>query len=378
MTVALGTPLALVAGLITLAFAAAMTACLSLLPDRAGPASLITIAAAVGLPPALGFGARIVGIESTFEAGDFFGFIGIAAAIVWVLWMVAGARAIGLPAGRGRPVIETFPRVSMAIAALTLVAGPALAVIQTTFASPAQAEVKARALIKGAAIDVLVQPAARRRKRLLAADLEATIIENEMLDELADFLGISSQVSQITRRAMNGEIDFTAALEARVALFKGVEARVLEEAAARIRLTPGAHALVATMRRGGATTALVTGGFAVFAEPVAAALGFDHVIANRLDLAQGRITGTVRPPIVTGETKREALLALAAEFGITPAQTIAVGDGANDLTMLAAAGIGIAFRPKPMVAEIARWRLDHADLTGVLYAQGYRRDEIVA
>jgi len=245
-------------------------------------------------------------------------------------------------------------------------------------ASPTQAEVKARALIKGAAIDVLVQPAARRRKRLLAADLEATIIENEMLDELADFLGISSQVSQITRRAMNGEIDFTAALEARVALFKGVEARVLEEAAARIRLTPGAHALVATMRRGGATTALVTGGFAVFAEPVAAALGFDHVIANRLDLAQGRITGTVRPPIVTGETKREALLALAAEFGITPAQTIAVGDGANDLTMLAAAGIGIAFRPKPMVAEIARWRLDHADLTGVLYAQGYRRDEIVA
>src|SRR5216683_173498 len=141
MTVALGTPLALVAGLITLAFAAAMTACLSLLPDRAGPASLITIAAAVGLPPALGFGARIVGIESTFEAGDFFGFIGIAAAIVRVLWMVAGARAIGLPAGRGRPVIETFPRVSMAIAALTLVAGPALAAIQTTFASPAQADV---------------------------------------------------------------------------------------------------------------------------------------------------------------------------------------------------------------------------------------------
>jgi len=141
MTVALGTPLALVAGLITLAFAAAMTACLSLLPDRAGPASLITIAAAVGLPPALGFGARIVGIESTFEAGDFFGFIGIAAAIVWVLWMVAGARATGLPAGRGRPVIETFPRVSMAIAALTLVAGPALAVIQTAFASPAQADV---------------------------------------------------------------------------------------------------------------------------------------------------------------------------------------------------------------------------------------------
>ncbi|HEY4913467.1 MAG TPA: hypothetical protein VIJ91_06090 [Candidatus Dormibacteraeota bacterium] len=141
MTVALGTPLGLVAGLITLAFASAMTGCLSLLPDRAGPASLITIAAAVGLPPALGFGARIVGIESTFEAGDFFGFIGVAAAIVWVLWMVAGGRATGLPAGHGRPVIETFPRVAMAIAALTLVAGPGLAAIQSAFANPAQADV---------------------------------------------------------------------------------------------------------------------------------------------------------------------------------------------------------------------------------------------
>ena len=141
MTVALGTPLSLVAGLITLAFASAMTGCLSLLPDRAGPASLITIAAAVGLPPALGFGARIVGIESTFEAGDFFGFIGVAAAIVWVVWMVAGGRATGLPAGRGRPVIETFPRVAMAIAALTLVAGPGLAAIQSAFANPAQADV---------------------------------------------------------------------------------------------------------------------------------------------------------------------------------------------------------------------------------------------
>ena len=141
MTVALGTPLALVAGVITLAFAAAMTACLALLPDRAGPASWVAIAAAVGLPPALGFGARVVGIESTFEAGDFYGFIGIAAAIVWVLWMVAGARATGLPAGRGRPLLETFPRVAMAVALLTLAAGPAMAVIQAAFANPAQADV---------------------------------------------------------------------------------------------------------------------------------------------------------------------------------------------------------------------------------------------
>ena len=141
MTVALGTPLGLVAGLITLAFATAMTGCLALLPDRGGPASLIAIAAAVGLPPALGFGARILGIESTFEAGDFFGFIGVAASIAWVVWMVAGARATGLPAGRGRPATETSPRVAMAVAALTLVAGPALAVIQSTYANPAQADV---------------------------------------------------------------------------------------------------------------------------------------------------------------------------------------------------------------------------------------------
>ena len=194
---------------------------------------------------------------------------------------------------------------------------------------PARVEKTVRALIKGAGVDVVVQPIAGRRKQLLVADLESTIIENEMLDELAEPLGIRPRVAEITRRAMNGEIDFVTALEARVALLKGMETRVLKEAAARIRLTPGARVLVATMRRAGAATALVSGGFTVFAEPVAAALGFDRVVANRLGLVRGRITGTVQPPIVTRDTKREALLTLAAELGIAPAQTIAVGDGAN-------------------------------------------------
>ena len=291
-----------------------------------------------------------------------------------VLTLIAG------PRGR-----SSLPRLAPAIAAALgigskpdwLAPGQACDLVLDV-ASPVRAEKTARALVKGAGIDVLVQPAAGRRKRLLVADLESTIIENEMLDELAERLGIRPQVAEITRRAMNGEIDFVAALEARVALLKGIGTRVLEKAAARIRLTPGARALVATMRRAGATTALVSGGFTVFAEPVAATLGFDRVVANRLDLVGGRITGTVRRPIVTRDTKRQALLSLATELGITPAQTIAVGDGANDLPMLAAAGLGIAFHPKPMVAEIARWHLDHADLTGLLYTQGYRKDEIVA
>ena len=242
---------------------------------------------------------------------------------------------------------------------------------------PDEAEQVARGMIGPAAIDVIVQKREGRRKRILVADLESTIIENEMLDELADYIGMRLHVAEITRRAMNGELDFAAALAERVALLRGLPVSVLDDAAERIRIMPGARALAATSRAAGVRTALVSGGFTVFAEPVAASLGFDRVVANRLDIADGRIAGTVRPPLVDRNAKREALAALAAEEGVPLAATLAVGDGANDLPMLQAAGLGVAFHAKPAVATASRWRIEHADLTALLYAQGYREADIV-
>jgi phosphoserine phosphatase len=198
-----------------------------------------------------------------------------------------------------------------------------------------------------------------------------------MLDELADFLGLRGHVAEITRRAMNGEIDFVDALSERVALLRGQPVSLLDRAAERIRLMPGAHTLVSTLRHAGVHTALVSGGFTVFAERIAAELGFDRVVANRLDIEDGKLAGTVTPPIVTATTKHATLVALAAEFGLTLDETMAIGDGANDLPMLGAAGLGIAFHAKPAVAAASRWRIDHADLTALLYAQGYRQEEIV-
>jgi phosphoserine phosphatase len=242
-----------------------------------------------------------------------------------------------------------------------------------------QADAAARRLLAGdfagLPVDIVAQPAAGRRKLLLVADMESTVIENEMLDELADFLGLREEVAAITRRAMNGELDFVAALEARVRLLKGMPAATLDEAAARIRVMPGAATLVATMRAHGAFAALVSGGFRHFTESVRRRLGFDCDIANELTVEDGRLVGTVRRPIVTREAKLAALRRLAAERGLPLAATLAVGDGANDVPMLEAAGLGIAFHAKPAVAARIRVRIEHGDLTALLYAQGYRAEE---
>jgi phosphoserine phosphatase len=241
----------------------------------------------------------------------------------------------------------------------------------------AAAEQAARSSLGSLPIDFIAQGTIDRRKRLLIADLESTIIENEMLEELADAVGLRPQVADITSRAMNGEIDFAAAVRARVALLKGLPARALEEAAQRIRVTPGAASLVATMRANGVRTALVSGGFGVFANRIGAALGFDIVVANELEIEAERLTGRVREPILGREAKLETLLQLSREWGIPPAAALAVGDGANDVPMLEEAGLGVAYRGKPAVAARARMRVDHADLTALLYVQGYRSSDIV-
>ena len=227
------------------------------------------------------------------------------------------------------------------------------------------------------AIDSVVVPAEGRRKRLLVADMESTIIENEMLDELADFLGLRPHIAAITARAMNGEIDFAAALEERVGLLQGLALARLDEAATRIRYMPGGATLVATMQKQGATCALVSGGFSHFTGLVRRATGFDADFANVLDHADGSLSGKVVPPILGKEAKLATLRRLAGERGLALSETVTVGDGANDLPMLQAAGLGVAFHAKPAVAAAVPARIDHGDLTALLYLQGYRRDEFI-
>jgi phosphoserine phosphatase len=235
----------------------------------------------------------------------------------------------------------------------------------------------ARAL-EGLPLDVNALPADNRRKRLLVADMESTIITCECLDELADKVGLREKIAAITRRAMQGELDFAAALRARVALLKGLPATALDDVLReRVRLTEGAKALVATMRAQGALTVLVSGGFTYFAERVAQEAGFDRVQANTLIIENGTLAGRVAEPVLGREAKLAALQDTARALGIPARDALAVGDGANDLDMVRAAGLGVAFRAKPVLADAAAARIAHGDLTAVLYLQGYRADEII-
>ncbi len=235
----------------------------------------------------------------------------------------------------------------------------------------------ARAVLEAAlpGIDVIVQPVAHRAKRLLIADMDSTLIQCECIDELADYAGIKPQVAAITEAAMRGELDFVAALDARVALLAGMDAAVLDRCRReRVRLMPGARELVATMRSVGARTVLVSGGFTAFAGPVGAELGFDRVVANTLLVESGKLTGGVARPVVDASTKLAELHA----GGVALAACLAAGDGANDIPMLRTAGLGVAYHAKPATVAAAPAAVRHGDLTALLWAQGYARAAWVA
>jgi phosphoserine phosphatase len=228
-------------------------------------------------------------------------------------------------------------------------------------------------------IDVVVQPSTKRRKKLFLADMDSTMIGEECIDELADYAGLKAHVAAITERAMRGDIAFEPALRERVALLEGLSVSVIEEVLReRIKLTPGARTLVATMRAHGARTCMVSGGFTLFTDRIAAMIGFDETRANTLTIVDGhKLAGTVAEPIFGRDGKRAALIELRQEFGLAKDETMAIGDGANDLDMILEAGLGVAYHAKPKVAAAVPARIDYANLTALLYVQGYRRDEFV-
>jgi phosphoserine phosphatase len=232
--------------------------------------------------------------------------------------------------------------------------------------------------LKGSPIDIIVQRVDRRQKRLLIADMDSTMIAQECIDELADFVGLKEQVAIITERAMRGELPFEPALRERVALLKGLDVGVIDTIIAEhITFTPGAQTLVQTMRAKGAYTALVSGGFTLFTGPIASKIGFHENRANRLVIDDNKLTGDVVEPILGKQAKRDALIDLRDTFSLTHADTLAIGDGANDLDMIKEAGLGVAFHAKPAVSAAASAWLDHSDLTALLYAQGYPMDSWV-
>jgi phosphoserine phosphatase len=227
-------------------------------------------------------------------------------------------------------------------------------------------------------IDIVVQPQALRRKKLFLADMDSTMIGQECIDELADYAGLKAHVAGITERAMRGEIEFEPALRERVALLRGLPLAVVDEVLKqRITPTPGGRELVMTMRAHGAYTCLISGGFTLFTNAVAEMIGFQENRANELKVEDGKLSGQVAEPILGRAAKLATLIELRESFDLDEIDTLVVGDGANDLGMIEAAGLGVAYHAKPAVAAAAAARIDHGDLTALLYIQGYRRDEFV-
>jgi len=228
-------------------------------------------------------------------------------------------------------------------------------------------------------IDVVLQPAADRRKKLFLADMDSTMIGQECIDELADYVGLKEHVAAITERAMRGDIAFEPALRERVALFKGLPIKVIDEVIDQhIRLRPGGRTLVATMRASGAFTCMVSGGFTLFTSRIAAMIGFDETHANELALDGDKLAGTVVEPVFGRDAKRATLVSLRTRLKLRNHETLVAGDGANDLDMILEAGLGIAYHAKPKVAAVAPARIDHGDLTALLYVQGYHQKEFVS
>jgi phosphoserine phosphatase len=275
-------------------------------------------------------------------------------------------QALEAVAGCGSPIADTD------------ILGPAAADLFFEHDDPIIARAKAEAALEHTPADICVQLVEHRRKRLLVADMDSTIVGCECLDELADFAGVKREVSQITERAMRGELDFEDALRERVAMIAGVTLddmqRCFDE---RVRLNPGARTLVATMAAQGARCVLVSGGFDFFTSRVAQAAGFHSHWGNKLIDDGEALTGRVVDPILGRDAKRNTLRAEAAGFGASMAETLAVGDGANDVDMVTTAGLGVAYRAKPVLAGQADARIDHTDLTALLYFQGYGADRFV-
>ncbi|WP_081609827.1 phosphoserine phosphatase SerB [Mesorhizobium sp. STM 4661] len=288
------------------------------------------------------------------------------------------ATLVSHPAGHAlSPAIANMASLSVGASAVRWLAdGIACDLALPEAAEAAETTASLRAALAAEPVDVVVQHSEARRKKILIADMDSTMIDQECIDELADEIGVKDRVAAITARSMNGEIAFEPALRERVALLKGLDAAVVDRIIAnRLTLASGGRSLVQTMRANGAWTALISGGFNVFTARIAAMLGFQENRANRLIEEDGRFAGLVAEPILGRAAKADALLEIAARLGLTSADAIAVGDGANDLDMIRLAGTGVALHAKPAVAAEAKVRIDHGDLTALLYLQGYRREE---